>query len=179
MKTVRVELTEESIDAALEELERFQKWIEEGTKKLLDLMGQKGVEYATIEYAEALYTGTNDVSVSYEMQGDNRVAVRAEGHDVLFIEFGTGIRNPESHPDPVAANYPHGQYGHRLGSLPNGWRYPEEYGEGNAGLAWPDEKHPGYLHTFGNPANASLYNAMTKVEDEFLSIAKEAFGTYA
>lgn len=179
MKTVHIELTPESIDNALAELEKFKKWIEDGTKRLLQLMGERGVEYANIEYGEALYTGTNDVTVSYEMEGDTRVSVKADGHDVLFIEFGTGIRNPESHPDPIASNYPHGEYGHKLGSRPGGWRYPEEYGAGNAGLAWPDERHPGYLHTLGNPANASLYNAETKLKDEFLSIAKEAFGTYA
>lgn len=179
MKTIHVQLTEESIDAAIAELEKFKKWIEDGTQKLLQLMGEKGVEYATIEYGEALYTGVNDVSVSWEKDGSNRVAVRADGQSVLFIEFGTGIRNQESHPDPLASSYPHGEYGYGLGGRPGGWRYPEEYGEGNAGLAWPDEKHPGYLHTLGNPANASLYNAMVKVEDEYLALAKEAFGTYA
>lgn len=178
MKTVHIELTEESIDAAIAELEKFQKWIEEGTQRLLTLMGERGVEYANIEYGNALYTGTNDVRVVFEKRGKNRVAVKAIGQDVLFIEFGTGIRS-STHPDPVAANYPHGQYGYKLGSNPNGWRYPMEYGEGNGGLAWEDPKHEGYYHTFGNPANASLYNAMQKVEDEYLELVKEAFGTYA
>jgi hypothetical protein len=178
-KVVHVPLTEEGIDSAIEELKRFQKWIEDGTKKLIQLMGEKGAEFAQANYDEALYAGTNDVKVTAVVVGDNKVEIRADGSAVLFIEFGTGINNPNSHPDPLAANYPHGQFGYKLGQLEKGWRYPEKNGGGDSGLAWPDPNHEGYLKTQGNPANMSLYDARTQLEDEYLNLVREAFGTYA
>lgn len=178
MKTVNVELTPESIDKAIEELEKFQKWIDEGVKKLLELIGERGKEYAETEYLAAVYTGDEQPTVTYTVT-DNAVEIKADGQDVLFIEFGTGITYPESHPDPIAASFPHGEYGYKLGRNPRGWRYPAENGDGGSGLAWPDPKHEGYLRTMGSPANASLYNARTMVEDGFMDLVKEAFGTYA
>lgn len=178
MKTVHIELTPESVDNAVRELERFRKWIDDGVKKLLELIGERGKQYAELEYLSALYTGTNDVSVTYTVTGDV-VEIRADGSQVLFIEFGTGVTYPESHPDPLAASYPHGEYGYHLGKNPRGWRFPEGNGDGGSGLAWPDAKHKGYLKTYGSPANASLYNARTQVEGEFMNLVKEAFGTYA
>ena len=178
MKQIHVELTEESIDRALRELVKFQKWIEDGTQRLLELIGERGKVYADTEYLSALTIGDEIPEVTYSVSG-NTVTVTASGADVLFIEFGTGVTYPESHPDPLAGQYPHGEYGYGLGKLKSGWRFPETPGADADGLAWPDPKHEGYMKTYGNPANASLYNARTQIEDTFLELAKEAFGTYA
>ena len=148
----------------------LRRTIEEKAEELVRRLTDLGVQVARTEFAEAIYDGTNDVSVTFEERGPLTRAVIATGSATLFIEYGTGINFP-THPDPDA--FPHGTYGSRLGSLPNGWRYPAEKGAGTNGEA--DPEHPGYIKTMGNPANAPMYKARKEIEQEFRRIAREVF----
>lgn len=172
-RVVHVSLTDESIDKAIAELYAYQKWLELGAKKLLAAMGEMGIEIASARFEDAIYAGTNDVSVKVEDRGQMAVAVVAVGNATLFIEFGTGINNPNSHPEARTHGIKHGEYGHHLGGLRGGWYYKGD--PGNAGTIVTEGNHAGEVHTLGNPANMSMWLTMKDLEAEFSRLAKEAF----
>lgn len=155
-----------SIDNAIKEVKAFQKWIEDKTKELLRRLAERGRDIADFKFSWAAYDGTNDVSCRIEERGEKAVAVLAVGNAVLFIEFGTGILYPDDHPEN---RYARGGYGKHQGLNPDGWRY-----RGDPGTNGVVEKN-GKVHTYGNPANMSMYQAIRDVEREFVEIAKEVF----
>lgn len=166
-------ITGEGLKEAIKAVDEYKKWLTDKTKEFVQKLADKGVEVASISFANATYSGTNDVSVSVEEKGDLSRAVVATGEATLFIEFGTGITYPDGHPERPADVAGRGQYG-KWGNKPEGWRYRDYHGQGN-GDAVPDPKHPGYYKTKGNPSSMSMYNAKKELEEEFANIAKEVF----
>ena len=47
----------------------------------------------------------------------NKIAVVAVGSATLFIEFGTGVKYPDNHPEAAEHGMIRGGYGYRLGRL--------------------------------------------------------------
>ena len=170
MRTVSLDLSDpKSVQNALKELERFEKFIKQRVPVFIQRLADEGVEIANVRFGQAQYDGTNDVSVTYEVIDDKSTAVVALGFATLFIEFGTGVLNP-GHPDPAAQAFPHGGYGKGLGKL-SSWRYqgdPGTHGE-------PDPNHPGWVKTAGNPANMSMYLTVEELRRMFRQIAEEVF----
>ena len=172
----------QSIDAAIKKLNDYVKSLELKTKELKVRLASAGYIIASEGFGTALYDGTNDVSVELSEEGD-KLVIRASGQTVYFIEFGTGVHNPE-HPlqsggdGELDSNLPdlvgHGQYGYGLGRLKS-WRYPMDKGAGTGGE--PDPKHKGYYITHGNPPNMPMYNAAKTMRSEVLRIAREVFKT--
>lgn len=171
MKTIKLELNAASIERAINELKNFKKWIEEKTTEFITELANEGVQIASVEFQQAIYDGTNDVTVHMEEKNDHRVAVVATGFATLFIEFGTGITYNTDHPDPISAQYPKGMYGSHLGSLPNGWRYKGDPGTNGE----VDMEHEGYIHTYGNPSNACMYYTELELEEMFEETARKVF----
>ena len=167
-------LSPKSIDAAIKKLGDYSKWIEVRAKVLCERLAERGLEVAGVEFGSAIYDGTNDVKVRLYDDG-KKMRVLAEGETVLFIEFGTGVTHQTYHPkrNEMGMNLEIGGYGHGLGRLNGGWRYPEAKGAGTYGEK--DPKHPGYIHTYGNPANMPMYNASQDIRNEMLRIAREVF----
>lgn len=168
-KVIKLELTTESINSAIREVEAFQKYIEDKTQELLDEMARLGYETSAFNFSWAAYDGTNDVSVNWERSGENQVAVVATGKAVLFVEFGSGITFPDSHPEANGLGMIRGEYGKKQGANPDGWYYrgdPGTYGIQNS---------KGKVHTYGNPANMSMYQAIRDVERDFTDIARRVF----
>ena len=143
--------------------------LDEFCQRLADV----GYQVASAGFGNAIYDGTNDVSVTVESKGQNVRAIVATGNATMFIEFGTGITYPDIHPQMAEMGMVRGEYGHGYGKLQNGWRYPESHGAGTNGQ--PDPKHPGYIHTMGNPANMPMYNATKEIEHNIERIAREVF----
>ena len=125
------------------------------------------------KFQSATYDGTNDVSVSVESRGENKAAVVAIGSSVLFIEFGTGVKYPDSHPEAGKFGFEHGGYGHHLGRLEKGWRYQGDPGTNGEMIA--TGKHAGEIHTYGNPANMSMYYTVRELEEKFEEIARRVY----
>ena len=173
-KVIKVKLTPDSIQNAIDEIEKFKQWILDKTTELLKELAEHGVQVAKINFSpeNAMYDGMNDVKVEFEMRGDKKVAVVATGQAVLFIEFGTGILWADTHPEN---RFSRGEYGYGLGKMAGGWRYKGD--PGTNGEVITDGKHAGEVHTYGNPANASLYLAVRDVEREFTEIARRVFGS--
>lgn len=166
-------LTEKGIDSAIKELQRYKTWLLECTEKFLKALGDEGVSIASAKFQSAAYDGTNDVSVSVESRGEAQVAVVAVGSAVLFIEFGTGVRYPDSHPEAGQNGFAHGQYGYKLGGMKKGWRYRGD--PGTHGQLITKGKHAGEVHTYGNPASMSMYLTVRELEQKFEEIARRCY----
>jgi len=172
-RVIKVELSEKGINQALKELENYKKWLKDCTEKFIKALGEEGVQIASAKFAQAQYDGTNDVSVAVENRENNKVAVVAVGSSVLFIEFGTGVRYTESHPEASKNGMVRGEYGYKLGRLEKGWRYSGD--PGTNGEVISEGKHAGEVHTYGNPANMSMYQTVREIEDKFEEIARRCY----
>ena len=172
-RVIKVQLNEASINRAIKELVDYKKWLLSKTKEFLKALADEGVEIANTKFAKAVYDGTNDVSCSVEERGDNKIAVVAVGGATLFIEFGTGVKYPDNHPEAGKHGMVRGQYGYKLGRLPQGWRY--EGDPGSNGEVITEGKHVGEVHTYGNPANMSMYQTIRELEEKFEEIARRVY----
>ena len=170
---IKVELNESSIDNAIKKLEEFEKWLVTKTKEFLKALADEGVQIADAKFAEAVYDGTNDVSCSVEERGDNSIAVVAVGGATLFVEFGTGVRYPDNHPEAGKHGMVRGEYGYKLGRREKGWRYRGD--PGSQGEVITEGKHAGEVHTYGNPANMCLYMTVRELEEKFEEIARRVY----
>lgn len=174
MRTVRLNILD--IDQALRDLKDAKQWLKEKSTEFCNQLAEQGAVKANYEFSKAVYDGTNDVVVRSEPRSEGRAAVVAEGEATLFIEFGSGITYPDSHPEAAALGMVHGQYGYKLGSNPNGWRYPGEKGPGSNGEIIPEgEPHAGMIKTYGNPANMSMYFTVKELERRVPELARRVF----
>lgn len=164
----------DSIDEAIRTLTAYADGLAQKTEELKRRLASEGYLVSEEQFGSAIYDGTRDeVSVTLDEEAD-RLIITASGETVMFIEFGTGVTFQTYHPKREELGIGDvGTYGHGLGKLNGGWRYPESKGRGTNGE--PDLKHPGYIHTYGNPANMPMYNASKEIRSRILEIAREVF----
>lgn len=168
-----MELDGKSISKAIKELQNYKKWLLERTKEFLKALGEEGVKIASVKFSNAQYDGTNDVSVSIEQREGNKVAVVAVGNATLFIEFGTGVKYSDNHPEATKNGMIRGEYGYKLGRIEKGWRYIGN--PGTNGEIITSGKHAGEVHTYGNPANMSMYLTVRELEEKFEGMARRIY----
>lgn len=182
-KTIRIDLGKASTIAdAIEEVKAYREMIERGSKELVNKLTDVAVQKAQEGYSTAEYAGNNDVSVSRANQAEMRTTVTANGDAALFIEFGTGVSKadaPEARADLKSGNVlAHGQYGHHLGKLKNGWRYPGPMGSNPPAdtfvIEWGKD-HYGEVVTKGNDATPVLYLAKKHTKERLPELVKEVF----
>ena len=171
-KKIKVELSPEGVKKAIKELRDYKKWLIERTYEFVKELGNEGVQIMSVKFAHAIYDGTNDVKCKVREEGKDKVAVMAVGSATLFIEFGTGVRYPDNHPDAHENGMIRGQYGHGLGKLPQ-WRYRGE--AGTNGVPIVGGRHEGEILTRGNPANMCMYKTVQELQDKFEEIARRVF----
>lgn len=172
-RVIKVELSQKGIDKAIKELNDYKKWLKDCTEKFLKALADEGAQIATAKFQRAVYDGTNDVKVSVENREENTVAVVAVGSAVLFIEFGTGVKYPDNHPEAGKNGFTRGGYGYYLGRLKNGWRYTGN--PGSNGEVITSGEHAGEVHTYGNPVNMSMYQTVRELEEHFEEIARRCY----
>lgn len=142
------------------------------------LIRDVGEPEAKDRLSKAIYTGRGDARIiSIVNKGQGRLIMN--GSEASFIEFGTGIKyvaGYRSHPLAAQFGAVRGGYGHHLGRLANGWRYPIANGPGT-GDARIDDKHPEFYRTKGNPANRVIYMSGKLMRQRARKIAVEVFKT--
>ena len=172
MKTVKVPLSQRGIDTLLREIESYTVWLKERSQVLLDRLAQAGFEVASARFAKAAYDGTNDASVSMETRSEGVRAVVAVGASVLFIEFGTGVTYPDSHPQAAELGMKRGEYGQGHGKQ-SSWGY---YGDpGTNGVVKMKKDGSTVVITHGNPANMPMYETVKELEAMLPELVKEVF----
>lgn len=161
-------ITVVNLDKVISQIENYRKDLQSKINLFLEKLATLGAYRARVEFSNAMYAGKNDVEISVEPTKTG-YKVEAKGQAVLFIEFGTGVINPE-HPQSSEVGFSHGTYGKGKGANEKGWVYIGE--QGNAGQPIRE----GVYHTYGNPPAKAMYYASKDMKSEIYSVAKEVFG---
>lgn len=128
----------------------------------LDNVANYATNAMNYRFSTSLYSGYNDV-VCVKNGINNGFQISATGNAVMFIEFGTGISYPDSHPMANELNIKHGTYGKKKGNYPS-WYY---YGTGGKTGEYVKTTEKGDLYkTSGNPANMPVYLTSLAVQQK-------------
>lgn len=159
--TIKVDLTPQSIDKAIKQLESYSKSLDEKARLLCERLAQMGALYAEWNFSGVLYAGDIDYNISVERGEGNTYYIKAAGHTVLFMEFGAGVKHGYGHPLASEFGMGPGTYpGQTHAFDPKGWWFGES----------------GHLtHTYGNAPGMPMYNAAKDLRNEILQVAKEVF----
>ncbi len=171
-QTINVPLSIPAYDSLIRKIEDLGNWQSDRAIVFADRLAQEGMEIASVKFSQAVYDGTNDVSVTVEPRGNNVRAVVATGGATLFIEFGTGVTYPDDHPEAGELGMKRGEYGQGHGKQQS-WGY---YGEPGTNGVLKEKKNGGFVViTHGNPANMPMYETVKELQDRLTEIAKEVF----
>lgn len=171
-QTINVPLSIPAYDSLIRKIEDLGNWQSDRAIVFADRLAQEGMEIASIKFSQAVYDGTNDVSVTVEPRGNNVQAVVATGGATLFIEFGTGVTYPDNHPEAGELGMKRGEYGQGHGKQ-HSWGY---YGDPGTNGVLKEKKNGGFVViTHGNPANMPMYETVKELQDRLTEIAKEVF----
>lgn len=171
-QTINVPLSIPAYDSLIRKIEDLGNWQFDRAIVFADRLAQEGMEIASIKFSQAVYDGTNDVSVTVEPRGNNVRAVVATGGATLFIEFGTGVTYPDDHPEAGELGMKRGEYGQGHGKQ-HSWGY---YGDPGTNGVLKEKKNGGFVViTHGNPANMPMYETVKELQDRLTEIAKEVF----
>lgn len=171
-QTVNVPLSIPAYDSLIRKIEDLGNWQSDRAIVFADRLAQEGMEIASVKFSQAVYDGTNDVSVTVEPRGNNVRAVVATGRATLFIEFGTGVTYPDNHPEAEELGMKRGEYGQGHGKQ-HSWGY---YGDPGTNGVLKEKKNGGFVViTHGNPANMPMYETVKELQDRLTEIAKEVF----
>ncbi len=162
MKIVINPFDKKSIDRALKQLKQYEKDFARKEAEFVRRLVEIGVSVATVGFATADYDGVNDVLIA-DTQAGTRAAVISYGETVGFIEFGTGVTNPEWDNSGMEYTPPaHGTYGKGRGKNPHGWYFKQS--EGGAAR-----------HTYGNPPAEAMLTARDRMIESVVQVAKEVW----
>lgn len=158
-KTIEIDPFDKgSIASAIKGLQDYKQWVLVKEKELRDRLAGIGASVASLQFARAIYHGTNDVTVRVDNTGSVAV-IYAEGSAVAFIEFGAGIKHGYGHPEA-------GKFGVGPGTYPDGKGH------------WDNERGWWYghnQHTYGNPPAMAMYQAREQMVEQITQIAKAVF----
>lgn len=174
-KVITCELSVESIDAAIKEIEAYKQELADKLRRLQTLIAERVTWSVTSGFNNATFdviSGTpepNDVTVELDDSGNVSVII-ARGKQAVFIEFGAGVYNngPKgSSPHPWTETNPTfliGEYGMGNGAR-NAWAYYNgEKGKENL------------VVTHGTPAAMPMYNGYKTALAIIGDLAREVFG---
>ena len=161
MKIVVNPYDKKSIDKAIKELNQYKDWVQMKETELRERLAFVGATVASIEFARAIYSGTNDVSIRVEDNG-TKATIIAEGKAVAFIEFGSGAKYGNGHPmndefGTGPGTYSDGPNGKGHWNNPKGWYYAPK------------------RHTYGNPPAMAMVHARDAMVEQLTDIAREVF----
>ncbi len=151
-----------SIDRAIKQLKVYEREFEAKEKEFVKRLAEIGLSVARTGFQLADYDGENDVVVTMNQSG-SRATIVASGETVGFLEFGTGILNPEWS-GSTETGYkppPHGTYGKGKGANPKGWYFTSGPGASQ--------------HTYGNPPAEAMLTAREAMIEQVTKIAREVW----
>lgn len=167
MKIVINPFDKKSINDAIKQVKAYKKDFKKKEREFVRKLAEIGVRVAQTGYELADYDGEKG-NIDVRLIGcSNKVAVVAKGKTVGFIEFGTGVRNPEwvDGGNVSGSSYTppkHGTYGAGHGAQPYGWWFNPVSG-GDA------------IHTYGNVPAEAMLTARDEMVDKVTQIAREVW----
>ena len=167
-------LTGAGIDELIAAVEEYEQWLNRKCKELAERLASMGALNVEYNFTGVMYSGSTDHEVTVEEAGENRFVVKLEGESVLFIEFGAGARYGYGHPE--VGNYGPGTYpGKGHWDDPNGWWYKTD--DASAATRVTKKTGQAWVHTYGNPPNAPVYNAVKELEEDIAKAVREVFSS--
>lgn len=173
---IKVRLSDAGLRDAERQIQEYKATLNQKAQDLAKALAQKGIDVATVRFANAQYAGDNDVTVEHDpVQTPNGFAIVAHGKAVAFIEFGTGVMHSAyggELPDSVGE---HGTYGKENGKHKR-WYY---YGEsGNAGTPVKEVDGKGQLnYTSGNDAAMAMWGAVEEMASQVEATWREVWNS--
>ncbi|MFV0552928.1 MAG: hypothetical protein ACK5L6_13560 [Anaerorhabdus sp.] len=172
-KIITIELSEDSINKAIKELEQYKKDIIRKTNILRQRVAehiantaQSGFNGAIVDDLLKGGAKTAQVDVKVDEQ-DNVSIIIANGEDAIWVEFGAGVYH-----NGQAGSSPHPK-GNELGFTIGG--YGKGMGKRDTWVYYEDGDKSRKIYTHGTPATMPMYNAVKQVVDHITAIAREVF----
>lgn len=135
----------------------------------LERLAEIGVFTADKNYHAITESDITYPTLSYEFTDSNTVCITANGTDVLFLEFGTGITYSVDYPTDEGFNpiFKAGDWsdnealgGKHHWNDPRGWYIPGGHGK----------------HTYGILPARAMYEAKKEIKQKIEQTAREVFG---
>ena len=173
---IKVRLSDAGLRDAERQIQEYKTTLNQKAQEFARALAQKGIDVATVRFANAQYAGDNDVTVERDpVQTPNGFAIVAHGKAVAFIEFGTGVSHSAyggELPDGVGE---HGTYGNGNGQHKR-WYY---YGEpGNAGTPVKQVDGKGQLnYTSGNEPAMAMWGAVEEMASQVEATWREVWNS--
>lgn len=159
-----MDLSVDSIDRAIKELEKYKQDLNKKVSLLVQALTDRGVEIAKAQVVEvdpsAFYTGALEESITgYYSPSTNVGIIKTDLHYAVFVEFGTGVvGSRNSHP--------------KAGEL--GYRYDVNE-HGDEGWWYYNDRDQKWHWTKGFKSRPFMYNTVLQLERECTNIAREVF----
>ena len=173
---IKVRLSDAGLRDAERQIQEYKATLNQKAQELAKALAQKGIDVATVRFANAQYAGDNDVTVEHDpMQTPNGFAILAHGKAVAFIEFGTGVIHSAYDGELPAGVGEHGTYGKENGKHKR-WYY---YGDpGNAGTYVDTVPGKGQLnYTSGNDAAMAMWGAVEEMASQVEATWREVWSS--
>lgn len=173
---IKVRLSDAGLRDAERQIQEYKTTLNQKAQELARSLAQKGIDVATVRFANAQYAGNNDVTVEYDpVQTPNGFAIVAHGKAVAFIEFGTGAHHNEYGGELPPSVGAHGSYGKGQGANRR-WYY---YGEsGNAGTPVKQVDGKGQLnYTSGNEPAMAMWGAVEEMASQVEATWREVWNS--
>lgn len=173
---IKVRLSDAGLRDAERQVQEYKATLNQKAQEFAKALAKKGIDVATVRFANAQYAGDNDVTVEHDpVQTPNGFAIVAHGKAVAFIEFGTGVMHSAyggELPDGVGE---HGTYGKENGKHKR-WYY---YGEsGNAGTPVKEVDGKGQLnYTSGNEPAMAMWGAVEEMASQVEATWREVWSS--
>lgn len=173
---IKVRLSDAGLRDAERQIQEYKTTLNQKAQEFARALAQKGIDVATVKFANAQYAGDNDVTVEHDpVQTPNGFAIVAHGKAVAFIEFGTGVSHSAYGGELPAGVGEHGTYGKGNGQHKR-WYY---YGEsGNAGTPVKTVDGKGQLnYTDGNEPAMAMWGAVEEMASQVEATWREVWNS--
>lgn len=173
---IKVRLSDAGLRDAERQIQEYKTTLNKKAQEFAKALAQKGIDVATVRFANAQYAGDNDVTVEHDpVQTPNGFAIVAHGKAVAFIEFGTGVMHSAYGGELPNGVGEHGTYGKENGKHKR-WYY---YGEsGNAGTPVKEVDGKGQLnYTSGNDAAMAMWGAVEEMASQVEATWREVWNS--
>lgn len=165
-RTISFKLSADSVGSARERLSDIKKELTDKLLILNEKLADIGAEVVRVHVNDAIGADDKnvDIDVQHDQNGDKVITtITVNGDNILFIEYGSGIRfnNGNFHPWAHKYGYGVGTYpGQTHAFDPNGWYY---------------RKDGALHHSWGTKATMPVYNAYKTIQERITEVAKEVF----
>lgn len=180
MAKIKINLSDKSIQNAIQELSKYRNWVNSKTSQLIKELAEVGIPVIEDNMAKANYTydsknirsGSNTEHYTHvkihSFGSYSEATLILEGEEVLFIEYGAGVyyngsAGSSPHPKGAVNGMVIGSYGKHHG-VQKVWGYYDDNGD--------------LVLTHGVKAQMPMYKAQTEIERQMVAVAKRVFSNY-